>query len=765
MASDCAPLTLEAVRAIFAARLLPPAGLPRLGAVDLAPHQQAAVRRIATLLAGHGGALLADDVGLGKTFVALALARAYANPLVIAPAGLHEMWRAAMSRADVATALGSYEALSRGDRDGPRPDLVILDEAHHARSRAAKRHRRIATLTAHAHTLLLTATPVANRVAELRNILALFLGARAHSVAEAELGDFIVRRTAAAVPAAVLPTLREPAWIEVLDDSACLHALERLPPAVPAADGGDGGALLLVGLVRQWSSSRAALVSALRRRLAVAAALESSLAEGRMPVASELEAWTVAGGAMQLALPGIVAARASPTVNPGALAAAVRLHRDGVSAALAQARTGADPDIVRAGRIIDLRRLHAGERILCFTSYAQTAEAYWRLLRHHQRVARLTARGGCIASGPLTRGEVLRRFAPSGQLHTPPAPIEEITLLIATDLLAEGVDLRDATVVVHLDLPWSPARMEQRVGRVRRLGSAAESIAVYAMRPPAEAETMLALEARLRAKIADAGRSVGSTGLVLPVAFGVDATTGARERPPSSRVPRSDTERMSLLVDRIAAWRPDGAGDASPDLDDAAGPAPVAAVLAPEPGWLALVRMGHMRRLIARVGGLVASDVSHLERALDLAEGSPGSCSRAVMLTACREAAGSAAEWAAEQCLEAAPVAGIRRRVLDRIHASHDRAAPHRRARAASLAGAARALATGRLSRGMESMLAALCDTVADDEAWLAAVAALPVAARGTDRDLARVQALIVFDCRQCASPATLTAPAPAMPN
>ena len=43
----------------------------------------------------------------------------------------------------------------------------------------------------------------------------------------------------------------------------------------------------------------------------------------------------------------------------------------------------------------------------------------------------------------------------------------ETDVLIATDLLSEGLNLQDAARVVHYDLPWSPARLAQRVGRMR----------------------------------------------------------------------------------------------------------------------------------------------------------------------------------------------------------------------------------------------------------------------------------------------------------
>jgi superfamily II DNA or RNA helicase len=63
------------------------------GAIRLAPHQVDAASRVLGLLGDHGGAVLADATGLGKTFVAIAVARVLQPVLVVAPAALRGMWR------------------------------------------------------------------------------------------------------------------------------------------------------------------------------------------------------------------------------------------------------------------------------------------------------------------------------------------------------------------------------------------------------------------------------------------------------------------------------------------------------------------------------------------------------------------------------------------------------------------------------------------------------------------------------------------------
>lgn len=741
-------VTPATARAAIAAHLLPDAADARLGEIVLATHQVAAVRRLRVLLATHGGALFADDVGLGKTFVALAVARTYARVTVIAPAALRAMWLAASARAHVTIGLTSYEALSRGvpgdrmDRREPAASdpsgaIVILDEAHRARNTLSRRYPRIAALVGGTHVLSLTATPVHNRLRDLRALVALFAGSRAWDMSEEELGAMVYRRRAGAVPVS-LPRLSRPRWIELDDDSSCLEALLSLPPAVPPAGSGDGGVLLTLGLVRQWASSRAALVAALRRSLAKSLALGDAVATGHLPTREQLRTWRVVDDSMQLAFPEVLSPPVEDPIDRGALARALHLHANAASRLLAMLAGMPDPDEGRARHVAALQRVHPGERIVCFTEYAETAAAYWRHLRGHPGVARLSAQGGEIASGRISRDAVLQRFAPDGQRADRPAGVEAITTLITTDLLSEGVDLRDATVVVHLDLPWSPARLEQRVGRARRMGSLATSISVYAMHPPAAAETVLGLERRLREKTVIATRSVGSSVTVLPAiaAANPPSLLGAPAVPHAEAAGFSDAEQRSLVVDRVAGW------SQRDDVEIPVRHTPVAAfVSAPTGGWLAAVDIGPECHLIASVGGQTGSDASLLTAACDLAEAKPHAnaprlgaspVNRGSLDGAITEALRLAAEQAATR--EVGSAGGgdgaaththsrtIRARALARIHRALLRAAPHEAPRMTGLAAAARAVVSRRLSAGTEMRLHDLMSTERDDASWLAAV-------------------------------------------
>src|SRR5581483_7887896 len=105
---------LEAARARIAHELLDAHRAPStIGDVQLYPHQQRAVSRLMALLTVANGAMLADATGLGKTFVALAVARQFQRTLIITPASLVEAWRAAASRTGVSPTLTSMEMISR----------------------------------------------------------------------------------------------------------------------------------------------------------------------------------------------------------------------------------------------------------------------------------------------------------------------------------------------------------------------------------------------------------------------------------------------------------------------------------------------------------------------------------------------------------------------------------------------------------------------------------------------------------------------------
>lgn len=78
---------------------------------------------------------------------------------------------------------------------------------------------------------------------------------------------------------------------------------------------------------------------------------------------------------------------------------------------------------------------------------------------------------------------------------------DKYDILITTDVLAEGINLHRANVLVNYDLPWNPTRIMQRVGRINRVGSAFDEIHVFNFFPTAQSNAQIPMEQRILEKI------------------------------------------------------------------------------------------------------------------------------------------------------------------------------------------------------------------------------------------------------------------------
>src|SRR5687768_8961499 len=132
--------------------------------------QRVSFRRALAAVRRYNGALLADPVGSGKTYIALAVAAAFNRghrTACLVPATLLTQWRAIAAALAVPVVLCSHEQASRGRLPRGTRGLVIVDESHHFRNRSTKRYVHLAQWMVSRPALLVTATPVVNRLAEL----------------------------------------------------------------------------------------------------------------------------------------------------------------------------------------------------------------------------------------------------------------------------------------------------------------------------------------------------------------------------------------------------------------------------------------------------------------------------------------------------------------------------------------------------------------------------------------------------------------------
>ncbi|MBM4031839.1 MAG: hypothetical protein FJ291_08655 [Planctomycetes bacterium] len=168
-----------------------------------------------------------------------------------------------------------------------------------------------------------------------------------------------------------------------------------------------------------------------------------------------------------------------------------------------------------------------GEKVVIFTEFVDTA----RYLSHQLRnVAKLPDVEEIDSKRDVDRERVIKRFAP--YYNCTPDEIGEhianpVTILISTDVLSEGLNLQDASLVINYDLHWNPVRLMQRIGRVdRRLDPAIEEqlarppalngkVYFWNFLPPGELEDLLHLFRRVTGKVLRINAALGIEGALL----------------------------------------------------------------------------------------------------------------------------------------------------------------------------------------------------------------------------------------------------------
>ncbi len=77
----------------------------------------------------------------------------------------------------------------------------------------------------------------------------------------------------------------------------------------------------------------------------------------------------------------------------------------------------------------------------------------------------------------------------------------DYNIVISTEVLAEGVNLHRANVIVNYDTPWNSTRLMQRIGRVNRIGSTAKEVHIFNFSPTAKVNNDIELEKKAKMKL------------------------------------------------------------------------------------------------------------------------------------------------------------------------------------------------------------------------------------------------------------------------
>ncbi len=404
----------------------------------------------------RGRALLADEVGLGKTIEALIVVKEYVqrgmvkSALILVPAPLVSQWRDEM-----AAKFGLYFASTddqdfraRGDSFWQAPfvlasiniakskrhfdlvtereyDLVIVDEAHHLKNRNTLNWKLVNALKKR-FLLLLTATPVENNLMELYNLITLLKPGQLKTATAFRnefmtrgdptdpqnrtrlkelLGQVMIRNTRAVakleIPSRFAQTIRvEPNIHEQ-------ELYERITTLVKEINttNGTGNRLLLKNILAMAGSSPRAVSQTLTRLLEKREFLLDQEKE--------------------------------------------------ITAINTMCRTMDDPGKNRALRKII--KTSPGKMII-FINFMGTLDQVSEFLSW-EKIPYALFHG---SMDNRQKDEQLRIFR------------EERDILLATEVGGEGRNLQFCHQMVNYDLPWNPMRIEQRIGRIHRIGQEKE---------------------------------------------------------------------------------------------------------------------------------------------------------------------------------------------------------------------------------------------------------------------------------------------------
>jgi superfamily II DNA or RNA helicase len=392
----------------------------------------------------HGRVLLCDEVGLGKTIEAGMLMKEYLlrgmvkNILILTPAPLVSQWQEEMAQKFDIVFTTTDDPLFSADPDrfwrgsfiiasihtakssknfarvaGNFYDLVVVDEAHHLKNRGTLNWKLVNEIKKR-FIFLLSATPVQNHLIELFNLITLL-----------KPGQFQTER------------LFKQAYMQ-RGDSRKPANKERLRE------------LLRDVMIR---NTRSAIDLKLPRRFATTARLEPSTAERELysGITDFARARSDSHPAPLLQL--LLREAGS---SPGALRATLLRLRsergEGVDNLLDLAESVGET--AREKALLEILGKNQQDKKVVFLQYLKTLDA----------VASLLERRGlpfAIFSGDLSAGEkddAIRRFR------------EDLPILLSTESGGEGRNLQFCNTLINFDLPWNPMRIEQRIGRLHRIG-------------------------------------------------------------------------------------------------------------------------------------------------------------------------------------------------------------------------------------------------------------------------------------------------------
>nr|WP_236588029.1 SNF2-related protein [Tumebacillus amylolyticus] len=419
--------------------------LQQLPEVTPYPHQIETAKKVLNEL--HGRAILADEVGLGKTIEAGLILKEYLirglvkKILILVPSSLVIQWVRELNEKFKIPAIRQKNGYSWEDCDivvssidtvkrephreivlRQEYDLVIVDEAHKLKNKKSKNYEMVNNLRKK-YLLLLTATPVQNDMKELYNLITLLKPGQLGSQNDYSSMFMESKRTPKnrqelknALSDVMIRNKRSEGGVQFTKRNVQSLLLDLYPEErelyesvtdfikeqyTKMREEGKGNFLQLITLQRQiCSSPYAALVS----------------------------------------LKNMKESEKTPSDIRGRVEELYQMAEK-------------IPAYKKIDKLIELIKT-MDDKVIIFTEYRATQDFILYMLQQHG-IRAVIFRGGFKRNKKDWMTELFK---------------SRFQVLVATEAGGEGINLQFCNQLVNFDLPWNPMRLEQRIGRVHRLG-------------------------------------------------------------------------------------------------------------------------------------------------------------------------------------------------------------------------------------------------------------------------------------------------------
>lgn len=531
---------------------------------ELTEFQAFAVKRAIGILNKYNGVIIADSVGLGKTYVAKGILRHFENinkdTLIICPASLKNMWISESKDLSINVSVITQESIGINGIDFKMVNnvkSVIIDESHNFRNENAGRFKELIKATMGKKIVELTATPINNSIFDLYNIMTLFVKedefkdkfgitklrevfnnySQEKDKVENILSEIMIRRSRNFIrkkygknnqlivngkkikfPGRNIENISY-SIANVYGANLYEDISEKLQnlnlPVITEEKLSSKQIALMIGLMRKMflkrlESSIEAFRESIKKQIKYCEILLDAINQGYLICKKYIMNENIEDFYEIDMFKRIKISEYEEDLEE--LISNIRSDYNDFKYILEKIeKINKNKDSKLQTLLKELKGNLNGKKVIIFTEFKDTAKYIYKYINDNMNVEV----SELDSTNKINKMKIVNRFAPRANNYQLAVNEKEIDILISTDVLSEGQNLQDCNVLINYDLSWNPVKIIQREGRIDRITTVFDRIFIYNFMPEDKLETLLNLVDRINTKIQYINETVGNESKIL----------------------------------------------------------------------------------------------------------------------------------------------------------------------------------------------------------------------------------------------------------